>query len=294
MQAMPAHSAVGDQALTCIKNIFDANAYKLMALDLKGKVEIEQEDYENAMISFNHAFTTSGDPKFLLWEAYALYLLSEFRSDVDEKTQRKLLHILIKRLERLQHLALKHKNQEIREQTLYYLGCSYSRYKDYVTAIGKLRECLQENTKSEVSQAARSLLEQDWNQTRPPLWRWWLHSPSFLNSATKKVVFIATLTVLILIILFFLFHPFITILDPSLKLQADWSVYLVVAGLLIIILLFPSIENIKTKDLEIKMHASSPLEPFPSPAMMEKYIELWPKLGDGVRKAAYRGGWKPA
>jgi hypothetical protein len=22
--------------------------------------------------------------------------------------------------------------------------------------------------------------------------------------------------------------------------------------------------------------------------------ELWPKLGDGVRKAAYRGGWKPA
>jgi multidrug efflux pump len=23
-------------------------------------------------------------------------------------------------------------------------------------------------------------------------------------------------------------------------------------------------------------------------------MELWPKLGDGVRKAAYRGGWKPA
>jgi hypothetical protein len=38
------------------------------------------------------------------------------------------------------------------------------------------------------------------------------------------------------------------------------------------ILLFPGVEHIKTKDLEIKMHAFSPLDPFPSPAMMENYI----------------------
>lgn len=263
-----------DQALNCIQKTLQMDAYNSSALDLKGKIYVEQEDYQNARISFNQAFSSNGDPQYLLWEAYALYLYSEFSKEVegDAKTQRRLLNTLIGRLERIENLALKHKQKDIHEQTLYYLGCAYSRYKDYSTAIKKLEECLQKNTKSEVSRAARNLLEQTWNQIRPPFWRWWLQSPLFLNRSTRRAIFILTFILLSLIIILLILHPFFPFLVPSLKLEADWGVYLFVVGLLLILLLSPSIEQIKTKDVELTMHASPPPDPFPPPAMMEGYI----------------------
>src|SRR5262249_38488549 len=126
-----------DQALICVQKAIDMDSYNSQALDLKGKIHIEQEDYQNAMASFNLAFATDGDPKFLLWEAYSLYLYSEFSKDIDERTQRKLLNTLIRRLERIEKVASKHQKREISEQCLYYLGCAYSRYKDHFTAIDR-------------------------------------------------------------------------------------------------------------------------------------------------------------
>jgi tetratricopeptide (TPR) repeat protein len=257
-----------DDALSCIQNILRKDSYNSIALDLKGKVHLEQEDYQNAMTCFNQGFTIDGDPKFLLWEAYALYMFSEFSRDVDEKMQRKLLNTLIGRLERLEALAVKHKRKEIREQTLYYLGCCYSRYKDYSTAIKKLEECLNESRDSKVSRAARNLLGQTWNQIRPAFWIWWLQSPLFLSRSIKRIIFIFTFILMVSIIVLLLIHP----LWPSLHLQADSGVYLFLAGLFLIVLLYPSVEQIKAKDLEIKMHAPPPLDPFPAPAMMEGYI----------------------
>jgi tetratricopeptide (TPR) repeat protein len=261
-----------DQALNCIERIFQMDAYNSVALDLKAKIYLEQEDYQKAMISFNQAFSSNGDILYLLWEAYALHLYSEFSNDINEKAQRRLLNTLIGRLERLETLAVKHKRKAMREQTLYYLGCAYSRYKDYSTAIKKLEDCLQYNTKSEVARAARNLLEQSWNQLRPPFWRWWLQSPLFLNRFMRMGVFIFTFILLSLIIIILLLHPFSHFLHSSLKLEADWGVFLFVAGLLLILLLSPSIEQIKTKDVELTMHASPPADPFPPPAMMEGYI----------------------
>jgi hypothetical protein len=66
------------------------------------------------------------------------------------------------------------------------------------------------------------------------------------------------------IVILFLLHPLFDLKD-----KIDWTVYLFVAGLLLVLLLSPSIEQIKAKDIEIKMHASAPLDPFPSPARME-------------------------
>ena len=255
-----------DQALNCVQKAIDMDSYNSSALDLKGKIHIEQEDYQNAMASFNLAFTTDGDPKFLLWEAYSLYLYSEFSKDIDEdeRTQRKLLNTLIRRLERIEKIASKHQKREIREQCLYYLGCAYSRYKDYFTAINRLEQCLQQKTKSKIEQAAKNLLEQNWNQIRPPLWKWWFQSPSSLNSRLKKIISISTLALLILAVAFFLLHPLFGLKD-----KVEWSLYLFFAGILLILLLSPSVEQIKAKDVEIKMHATTPFDPFPSPAKME-------------------------
>jgi tetratricopeptide (TPR) repeat protein len=253
-----------DRALNCIQKAIDMNSYNSPALDLKGKIHIEQEDYQNAMASFNLAFATNGDPKFLLWEAYSLYLYSEFSKDIDERTQRKLLNTLIGRLERIEKIVSKHQNREIHEQCLYYLGCAYSRYKDYFTAINRLEQCLRQKFKPEIEQAAKNLLEQNWNQIRPPLWKWWFQSPSPLNSRLKKIIAIFTLALLISAAAFFLLHPLFGLKD-----KVEWSLYLFVAGLLLILLLSPSVEQIKAKDVEIKMHASTPFDPFPSPAKME-------------------------
>jgi hypothetical protein len=44
------------------------------------------------------------------------------------------------------------------------------------------------------------------------------------------------------------------------------------------------VEQIKAKDVEIKMHASTPFDPFPSPAKMEGYIGTMSKNGQSQNK----------
>ncbi|WP_299491592.1 tetratricopeptide repeat protein [Acaryochloris sp. IP29b_bin.137] len=290
-----------DQALNCIQKAIEHDCYDSAAWDLKGKIQVEQEDYQGAMTSFNQAFSTDGEPQFLLWDAYCLYLQLEFSKDIDERTQRKLLHILIRRLERLKEISedyherniSKDKNLmsreedsatqiggstpqnssksnsdcEICQQSLYYLGCSYSRYKDYSTAIDKLEQCIQKDPGSMVAKSARKLLKQSWIQIKPSPLKWWLQSSLYLNRRMKKFVAIFTLTMLILIVIFILFHPLFVW-----KNRVEWSVYIFVASLLLILLLSPGVEQIKAKDIEIKMHASPPFNPFPSPAKMEDDI----------------------
>ena len=323
-----------EQSLNCIQKTLKLNSCDSEAWDLKGKIQVEQEDYQSAMESFNLAFATDGEPKFLLWDAYSLYLYLEFSKDIDERTQRKLLHMLIRRLERLERIthnrhktppdgsdsklqkdkmsngrnrvsaiiasifakmrcslvgrSLKDKgedlvtrnrasnskipsnsntNCDICQQSLYYLGCAYSRYKDYSTAINRLRQCIQENPNSYVAHAARELLEQNWSQIRPSPWKWWFQSPLYLNRRMKRFIAIFVLTLLVLMIILFLVHPMFGLKD-----KIEWSIYPFVASLLLILLLSPGVEQIRAKDIEIKMHASSPFDPFPSPAKMEDKI----------------------
>lgn len=288
-----------EQALNYIEKAFAINSDDSGTLDLKGKIQVEQEDYQNAMISFNQAFSTDGDPKFLLWDAYSLYLYLEFSKDIDERTQRKLLNTLIRRLERLEKIT-HHRYKpfianssgnrrresipqsrsstskiylnsnahcDICQRSLYYLGCAYSRYRDYSTAIDRLEQCIQENPNSPVAQLARSLLEQNWSQIRPSLFKWWLQSSPYLNQRIKKVIVVSALIPLVLIIILFLLHPLFGLKD-----KVEWDVYIFVASLLLIFLLSPVVEQIKAKDIEIKVHASAPFDPFPSPAKMENDI----------------------
>ena len=268
-----------DRALNCIQKALQLDSYDSAALDLRGKIQVEQEDYQGAMESFVLAFSTDGEPKFLLWDAYSLYLYLEFSEDIGDRTQRKLLHMLIRKLERLEEITHSYHRRkalnlsdsisdcEICQQSLYYLGCAYSRYKDYSTAIDRLEQCIQENPNSRVAHAARKLLQQNWSQVKSSPWKWWLQSPPYLNRRIKKIIAFFALTLLVLMIILFLSHPLLGLKD-----EVEWSIYLFVASLLLILLLSPGVEQITAKDIEIKMHASSPFDPFPSPAKMEDDI----------------------
>lgn len=269
-----------EQALDCVQKALKLNSYDSTALDLRGKIQVEQEDYQSAMESFVLAFSTDGEPKFLLWDAYSLYLHLEFSENIDERTQRKLLHMLIRRLERLEEITHSHHRRktfppsdsdsdcDICQQSLYYLGCAYSRYKDYSTAIDRLEQCIQENPSSRVAHSARKLLQQNYSQIRSSPWKWWLQSSPYLNRRIKRVIAISVLMLLVLMMIYFLFHPLFV---PE-NAQVGWSLYLFVASLLLILLISPGVEQITAKDIEIKMHASSPFDPFPSPAKMEDDI----------------------
>jgi hypothetical protein len=59
---------------------------------------------------------------------------------------------------------------------------------------------------------------------------------------------------------------------PGVTLTPDWGVLLFVAGLLLIVIISPSVEQIKTKEIEINVHTASPIDPFPSPAKWESQI----------------------
>lgn len=277
------------QALNCINKALELDFHDSASLDLRGKIQVEQEDYQSAMESFILAFSTDGEPKFLLWDAYSLYLHLEFSGGIDERTQRKLLHMLIRRLERLEEITHSYHRRkaltssdsnsdcDICQQSLYYLGCAYSRYKDYSTAMDRLEQCIQENPNSRVAHSARKLLQQNWSQVRSSPWKWWLQSSPHLNRRMKRFIAIFVLALLIFIIILFLLHPLFGLKD-----EVEWSIYLFVASLLLILLLSPGVEQITAKDIEIKMHASSPFDPFPSPAKMEDDIGTMSRRGDEI------------
>lgn len=101
---------------------------------------------------------------------------------------------------------------------------------------------------------------------------WWLQSPAYLGGRLKVALFGVIFLLFVLLLLFFLFHPFISMTFPGITVTPDWSVLLFVAGLLLVVILSPSVEQIKTKEIEVKVHATPPVQPFPPSAIWEAYI----------------------
>ncbi|MDI6704504.1 MAG: hypothetical protein QME40_07530, partial [bacterium] len=105
-----------------------------------------------------------------------------------------------------------------------------------------------------------------WNyQIRPSWWRWWLDSP--LYRWPKRIGFsILSLFISALLLL----HPFIPSWFPSLK--VNWTLYVFLIVLLLLILIFPSIERIKVRDIEVEVCSPPHFEPILSPPEMEEKI----------------------
>lgn len=308
-----------EQALRCLQRCLELDAHDLAALDLRGRIYIDREAYQAAMESFQAAFVASGKLTFLLWEVYALYLLSEFSPELDDLTHKRLLHHIIRRLERVERftdpperahakpellpvMTMRHapspyrvskrntgqadraglteaaveaarEQAEVRQKTMYFLGCAYARSHDFTAALTALTEGIAINPASPVAALARSLLDQVWNtHIKPPWWKWWLQSPVYLGGRLKVALFGVIFLLFVSLLLFFLFHPFISMTFPGVTVTPDWSVLLFVAGLLLVVILSPSVEQIKTKEIEVKVHATPPVQPFPPSAIWEAYI----------------------
>ena len=260
-----------DAALNA-KNALDREENLTSALVLKGRIAIEEKDYNSASKYFKKAISSDlGNPLPLLWDAHTKYLKAEFSLDPKGKGYQEEITAVIRELERTDKLC---KEEEIREYILYFLGCFYYKTKDILTAKEKLEKCVKLRLKSPIRSLVRELLENIWNyQVRPPLWRWWLGSP--LHCWFKRIGFAILLLFIFALILL---HPFLPELFPSLK--VNWTIYIFVIVLLIIILASPSIERIRARDIEVEMRSPPLFEPGLFPSIMEekiKELEVYPK-----------------
>jgi tetratricopeptide (TPR) repeat protein len=274
---------VGDLDSACIKadEALRREEESTDALVLKGKIEIEKKYYSLASEYFRRAISSNiENPTPLLWDAYAKYLEAECTLPTEDENlpemtygiqknpkYKELMFAIIGELERANKLCKKKTDKKLKACILYFLGIFYYMSKDTFTAKEKFEECVKLKSKSSTDEKARNLLNHIWDYAiRPPWWKWWLWSP--INRWPRRIVFFFLLIPLFSL----LFHPTIHEWVPFIK--VDWTVSLIVLALSVFILLSPSIESIKTKEVDIKLRSPSlPFEPFLAPSMMEREIE---------------------
>lgn len=129
---------------------------------------------------------------------------------------------------------------------LYFTGYLYYKINDFHSALYKLKKCVEMKGGENISNPAKSLIQTIWDyHIRPPFWRWWLYYP--VNKWRKRTMF----GIILVSICAVLFPSF----NNSLNFINNTNQYLILA-ILLLMLLFPSIEHIKGKDLEIKLKES--------------------------------------
>ncbi|MCH8028586.1 MAG: tetratricopeptide repeat protein [Candidatus Dadabacteria bacterium] len=249
------------------------------AWHLKGKIQIEKHDYDGAIESFNKAISNgAGNPSFLLWLAYAEYLKTEFSLDSEDVKYKESMVSVIRNLERAEKLSESSGEQGLRAYIFYFLGSLYYKNQDIFSAKEKLQKCIKVD--SEIKHSAVLLLDYIWNhQIKPPFWEWWLGSP--INQVRKIVMF---LFLLLAIVGLSFGHPFI----PEVYFgKIHWGFYMSFVLFLIVLLFYPSIEQIKTKDFEFKVHSPPSFDPVLSPARLEEMMTR--QLEEGMtRQVAHK------
>jgi len=256
-----------------IKKALAINDKNGLALLLKGRIEIEKGNYDDAVDSFRKAiYGKLGDVRPLLWIAYAKYLKIEYH--LEGKKYQEEMSTIIRGLERARELS-DNIEGELKACILYFLGYFYYKNNDIYAATERLEECTKLRSwkdlfksKSSVERRACNLLDNLWNYTiRPPWWKWWLYSP--FNRWVKRILFsILLLSIFSLL----LFHLFFT---ENLEFIAqNWIFYIASAILLFFFLLSPHIQRFKTKEVgEIELLSPPTFKPFLSPSMMKTKIE---------------------
>lgn len=249
-----------------VKEALDREPELAWVLILDGRIKLEKKYYDDAIQSFKKAICSDlSNPLPLLWDAYAEYLKIEPLPDQASKECQEELTIIIRKLERANDWAQKRKDQRVRAYVLYYLGYFHCRKKDFYGAKEKLEEYLKSEPEAAIKSAATTLLNHIWNYNiKPPLWRWWLSSP--VHGWWKRVVFFF-LTVSILALLFL--HPFVPGWLSYVNMQVNWTLYIILVGLSIVLLALPTLESVKAKEIEVKLASPPSFEPVLSPLTME-------------------------
>ena len=167
----------------------------------------------------------------------------------------------------MERANVKKGGKELRAYILYFLGCFYHKIKDTSEAKRKLAECVKLKSGAEIESSARELLGNIWdNVIRPPFWEWWLCSP--LNRWPRRVIFGVILSSILALLVI---HPFIPAWFPAL--QINWIFYTALILLLIIILVLPSIQLIRVRDVEVELRSPPAIGPVLSPPIMEEKLK---------------------
>ena len=269
-------------ALDYVERILKINEKWTNALALRGKINIELNNYNGASKDFNSAFIVENELTYAIWDSYSCYLDAEHvpnKSDAGKDNYRSKLTRVIRKLEKSKAFAKKKyefdsKFLDSYAATLLFLGCFYSRHKDFLSAKENLIECLELPTKNIVKPKVRELLNIVWNLQLKPSWRdWWTKSPKMLGGRIKKYIFYGLVLVLICLLIFIFLHPLIKILSPE-SLEYNWSLYLFLIGVIIAIILSPNAESIKTGQIEVELYVPHPLEGVPAPAIIEEHMRI--------------------
>jgi len=264
-------------ATKIVKDTLQRNENLASILALQGRIDIKEKNYDVASKNFRKAISLDiGNPKHLLWEAYANFLKINFSLDLKDKKYKEGVMAIIRNLETAVPLSEKYGN-EMSAYILFFLGYFYFKSGDMFTAKEKLEECIRLKSKSKIQTSASILLDNIWNhKIKPTWWRWWLNSP--LYRWPKRIIFFILSLVTFAILALLFLHPFISWWFFSL--QINWSLYGIFVTILIIILISPSIERLKVRDLEVILHSPPHYEPVLSPTIMEEKIR---EVGKNIR-----------
>ena len=253
---------------------------------IKGRIAIEEQNYEDAAAFFDKAlsFIEEPDPKLLLLSAYAHYLIAEYNLPENTSVYKKKLSLCISKLNTARNMLIQQHNSNdgIMAYTLFLLGYIYFKCNDLVSSKGVLSECVcvsnAEETTIRTKNDASEMLNYIWEQhINPPFWRWWLFAP--VNSSLKQIGFITCLFFLaggllpscmnffvssLIKTFLYLFqvgnyfnsHSFAPFIFDSATIRI---IYLIV---LLGIIMLPNIQKIKwikVKDYEVELKAPPPL-----------------------------------
>lgn len=302
---------------------------KSKAYTIKGQIEVDKLNYDNAITCFENARYLKAEFLTSKKKDKSQKQNSEKIDPINEKYREGIISI-IRDLEKIsvefdkrkkninlsvtEHEREKIDKEKLSEEYVYYLtGYLYYKINDFYSALDKLQKCISLKPRKNGNQTIRSVDEQKsvkepakilinniWEyQINPPFWRWWLESP--INKKAKREFFGAT-SVLVFIALFPEFtrdlvlalidflasFPSVSLLISSLPAplkgliqdvnalipeffnSINETTQYIILAILFFILLFPSIEHIKGKDLEIKLKNS--------PAPFNNFYPLTPGL----------------
>jgi tetratricopeptide (TPR) repeat protein len=209
---------IGDlkNASSISEDVFSKDAINDFTLYLKGRIELEKQNYDKAINYFKEAIALSPvSPLILFWDVYAKYLKAEVSFDSDDKKYQDLILSCIRELEKIstlyylnikaEHLNhklltkvtskfLRHKlryNDTLRIEAYnnYFLGCFYYKLGDYFSAKNEFANCIKLNFEPKVTNSAEQLLENIWNhKINTSIPKWWWESP--YHSFRRKITFL--------------------------------------------------------------------------------------------------------
>lgn len=286
------------EATLVANNSFYKNPHDYLTLFIKGKIELEKQNYDNAIYFFEEAISQSpGDPLVMFWEVYAKYLKAEVNYSLSDKKYQDIVFSCIRELEKVSALNStysKTKNpilRKIEAYNNYFLGCCYYKLGDYFSAKDKFIECMNLSSEPEITTSAKQLVDDLWNyKINTPVFKWWFDSPlcrfrrritlSFLllsifgillpESSYLLILFLYNLVSRVLLphpLLFkFLNYIFQFLINPLLTLLSfvDWrnntTQYTLLILLLFFFLIYPCIKSFKSSEVEIEIQSPNPVE----------------------------------